>query len=127
MELFKISSGGSVTDLSGYVNPRTYAVNQLEIYDEWDDGDRALHRALVRTRVSGRLTLGFDTKTALTNFLALLSAGRKSNLAYDVQAYCHNTGTLVSCVAFLDISGSGIWDDTNSRQWLTIDVTVTEV
>ena len=114
------------TDFSAYTNKLEFAVNKTEITEEWTDGNLAIRRALVRTRVLGEFQLGFDSGTDLTGFLSAL-ANRRPDNAFNVQIYCQNTGTVETITAYLDITGSGTFDEVNSRQWVVLDVTVTEV
>lgn len=130
MEYFKVGDLATPTvwtDLTTYVNKRDFSVNKTEIFEQWEDGDRALHRKLVRTRIQGRLTLGFDSSANMSAFLTLLSGARRPDLAWNVQVWCQNTGTTESCTAFLDVAGTGLFDELNSRQWVTLDVDLTEV
>lgn len=128
MSFFEISADGNTwTDLSGYINIQEYAVNKTELFEEWQDADYDLHRVHVGDRVQGTFTLGFDSKSDLTTVVGYLSSYRDSDNQIWVKAYCHNTGAQETVLAYLDYVGAGSWDQTNSRQWLTLDVTVTGV
>lgn len=122
MIFFKIGS----TDLTEFADIQNYLVNKADVYQDWTDGNWVDHREIVRTRISGTITLGFKKATDWSAFLALLTAQRNAAGYYPITLYVNNTGQTETVDAFLDLSGSGKWDLLNSRFWRVITVTVTQ-
>lgn len=127
---FKIGS----VDLSQYVDIQNFDLQQVNIFDEWEDGQWKKHRWLIRTEISGKVVLGFKTQAEYEAFLAAFAAQEQSDTwnekYYTVQAYVNNAcqpyGTK-KFTAFLTLAGSGKWDTLNGRLWITQEIDVMEV
>jgi hypothetical protein len=121
---FKIDT----TDLSAYVDVQNYAVNQQDVYEEWEDGNWTAHRRIARTRCFGSFRLGFSSAAGFSAFVSLLSTKKNVNGYYPVTAYVNNVGGTRTFNAFLDVvNEEDKWDAKNSRQWQVCSVTLTEV
>ena len=122
---FKLGSSSS-GDLSAFADIQNYDVNKADVYQDWTDGNWIEHREIVRTRISGTVTLGFQTATDWNAFIALLNSTRTADGYFPVTVWVNNTGTSESIDAFLDLVGSGKWDLVNNRFWRVITISVTE-
>lgn len=115
------------TDLTGSVDVNSYAVNSVDVYEEWTDGNNIDHRVVTRQRRQGSFALGFASAAAFSSWLALLSSQRLSGGYYAVTAYINNTGSTDTFNAFLDVQHpEDKWDLAHSRHWLVANVTLTE-
>ena len=118
---FKIST----TDLTPWEDVQTHEVNREDVYETWTDGNWVDHRVVVRTRITGKVSLGFDKAADFAAFQTLLSSARDADGYYPITVYCANTGTLETVNAYLDTSGADKWDLKNSRQWQVVTVEIT--
>ena len=118
---FKIGA----TDLTPWEDVQNHDVNREDVYETWTDGNWVDHRVVVRTRVTGKVSLGFNKAADFAAFQALLSSARDAEGYYPITVYCANTGTLETVNAYLDTSGADKWDLKNSRQWQVVTVEIT--
>lgn len=122
MVFFKIGSA----DLTAYANIQDYNINQVDVYQNWTDGNWIAHREIVRTRIQGTVTLGFKKASDWNAFLTLLQEQRNASGFFPVTAYVNNTGSLETIDAFLDLAGTGKWDLVNDRFWRVITISVSQ-
>lgn len=118
---FKIAN----TDLTRFEDIQNHAVDREDIFETWTDGNWIDHRVIVRTRISGKVTLGFSDAADFTAFVNLMQTAKTADGYYPVTVYCRNTGTTETFNAFLDVAGGDKWDLKNGRQWQTATVTIT--
>lgn len=118
---FKIGT----TDLTAWEDIQSHKVNREDVYETWTDGNWVDHRVIARTRISGKVILGFSKAADFAAFTALLSSQKDAEGFYPVTAYCNNTGTTESFDAFLELPGAGKWDLNNGRQWQTFEIKIT--
>lgn len=114
------------TDVSEHLNKAAHDVNTEDVFETWTDANWIDHRTIVRTRTGGTVTAGFASEAEHAAFLALLAAQRQPGGYYAAQVYSNNRGGLVSGEFFIDTNGEGRWDLVNGRQWLTLELTLTE-
>lgn len=122
MVFLKIGS----TDVSSHIDIQNYAVNAVDVYDEWVDGNWVTHRVVTRQRVEGTCEVGFAKAAEYDAFVALLASARQNGGWYNINCYLHNTGENVDAEAYIDTDGAAKWDLANSRQWQTIKLKITE-
>lgn len=113
------------TDLTAWEKTEQHDVNREDVYEEWTDGNWIDHRVIARTRISGRVVLGFKRATDYASFLSLLSTARDAEGYYPVTVYVSNTGTTETFNAFLDCQGLTRWDVTAPIQYQQITVNIT--
>ena len=118
--------GTTIVDMTGAVDIQNYGLNREEEDQRWTDGNWTQHRAVVRTRISGSVVLGFASETSYHNFLAALAAQRQADGTVKLCAYVNNVQTVCTFFAFVDAAGAGRWDLVNARQWQTLTLTITE-
>lgn len=123
---FKLGSSSSSGDLSAFADIQNYNVNKADVYQDWTDGNWISHREIVRTRISGTVTLGFKTATDWNAFISLLNSTRTAAGYFPVTVWVNNTGASESIDAFLDLAGTGKWDLANNRFWRVITISVTQ-
>lgn len=114
------------TDLTPYVDIQNFDVNSEDIYESWTDGNFIEHREITRSRVIGKIKLGFSDTTDFTNFQTLLSNNRNVNGYYPIQIHVNNTNSTESINAFISPEGSAKWDQKNGRQWLVLALEIRE-
>lgn len=120
------STSGAAVDMTGAADVQNFNLNQEELYQEWTDGNWVDHRAVVRTRISGSVALGFRSEAALQAFLTAFAAARKEDGTVHLKSYVNNVETVCDYYAFVDISGAGKWDLVNGRQWQTLALSIKE-
>ena len=119
---FKIGA----TDFSGAVDVQSYAVNNNEVYESWTDANWIEHRNVVRHRIEGRLTLGYRKATDFATAVSTIATAVSANGYAACTLLALNDGTTHAADCFLDIVGDARWDETNSRQWQTLEINVRE-
>lgn len=115
---FKLGS----TDLSPAADIQNWKVDQVDVYQEWTDGNWIDHREIVRQRIEGSFQLGFKTESAWTDFTTLLAAAKNAAGYYTLQIYVNNLASSETVNAFLEISAANKWDLVNSRFWRVVSV-----
>ena len=113
------------TDLTKWEKTEDHDVNLYKVYDTWTDGNWVDHRVNARTRVTGKVTLGFSKEADMTSFLSTLSANEDAEGYYPITVWCSNTNSTATVNAFLDIVGDTKWDVTCPRKYHEIEVTIT--
>ena len=104
-EILKINS----VDFSGYVNKKSYEVQQNTEYVEWVDGNHKTHRSVTRQKVSGKFTLTFLSITDYTTFRTNVAAATNAEGYVAVTLYVNNTQASATINAFLDITAKTVW------------------
>lgn len=115
-----------VKDLTPYEDIQNHDVNKVEIFQSWTDGNWIERRAVIRSRIEGRVTLGFASAEDFQEFTVLLNSQRQADGFYYVTVYVQNTGETASIEAYVEPQGAAKWDIVNSRQWITQTLTITE-
>lgn len=114
-------------DLTPRINIRTYDVNSEPVYNSWTDGDLRLRRNVTRTRIAGKIEMGYTAEADLLADLALIEANTGEDGSCAAEVYCNNTAALVSSTFYLTTDAEGSWDTVNNRQWLTLTLEIEEV
>ena len=119
--LFKINT----TDLSKYDYKPEHKVNRDDLYESWIDGNWTEHRQLLRTKISGQVSLRFTQPADYSTFVALLSSERNADGYYPITVWCSNTNTSETLNAFLDVEGTTKWDVTTPRVYNGVTIKIT--
>ena len=114
------------TDFTAYEDTEQHAVNKVDIFEEWTDGNWNTHRVIARTRVEGAVVLNFSRTADYAAFLTLLSTARRTNGDYSITVYCANTDTSETVYAFLDVAGDTKFDVTAPIKHYSVTITITE-
>lgn len=127
MSFFVLHKTGQADyDLTPFLDVQNYNINAADVLQEWTDANYVIHRAVVRQRRSGTITVGFSRAADYGAFMAALSTYLTGG-AYSVTAYVNNAGGSVTFSAYIDTTGAGKWDLTNGRQWQTVELIVEEL
>ena len=119
--LFKINT----TDLSTFDYKPEHKVNRTDVFESWTDGNWIEHRQLLRTRISGQVTLRFTQPTDYSAFVALLTSERTADGYYLITVWCSNTNTSETLNAFLEVEGTTRWDVTTPRVYNGVTIKIT--
>lgn len=118
---FKIGS----SDWTAWEDIQSHDVQREDVYETWTDGNWVDHRVIARTRISGKVKLGFDRAVDFAAFAAKLSSAKDAEGYYSITVYCQTTGTMETINAYLDVSTEAKWDLTNGRQWQVATIKIT--
>lgn len=102
MQLFNI--GG--TDLTKYITVPSYAVNEQDVYKEWEDANGIIHRHVYRKKISGNFTMLFFDKDEYFAFLDLLNSNKGAGGYTPASVYVNNTNKTALIDAFITINPS---------------------
>lgn len=119
---FKIGN----TDFSEHIDRQNYAVDNETVTVPWTDINGTEHRDFVRTRLSGRFTLGYSDASAFAAAIAAISAALATNGYASCSVYANNDGVTHAADCYLTLRGGAKYDFDNSRQWQTVDVELLE-
>lgn len=72
MQLFVVNE----TDFTQFIEVPSYRVNEEDISDDWEDGNRVTHKNIVRTKIKGSFTLKFTNIEDFDNFFAVINANK---------------------------------------------------
>ena len=111
-------------DCTKYEDLTKHAVNQVDVYEEWTDGDWIDHRVIARTRIIGTVTLNFPRQWEMYNFLGSLRSYRNADGYYPIEVWCDNADSVISTDAFLDITGDTKWDVTCPRYHQSVTIQI---
>lgn len=114
------------TDLTPYIDLQNFDVNSEEVYESWTDGNFNEHRVISRTRITGKIKLGFKDLTDFDNFRSLMSSNRNVNGYYSIKVYVNNLNSTETINAFVDNAGTAKWDTVNGHQWLVLTLDVVQ-
>ena len=114
------------TDLTPFEDIQNHDINSVEVYQSWTDGNWVERREIVRRRVEGTVTLGFNKAEDYNAFTAMLNSYRQADASYPVTVYVQNTGETSTVNAYIAPMGAAKWDIINGRQWITQVLTITE-
>lgn len=112
------------TDLTPYVDVQNFDVNSEDVFETWTDGNYVEHREITRSRIIGKIKLGFKDLTDFNNFKSLMSSNRNANGYYPIKVYVNNLNSTETINAFVDAAGAAKWDIVNGKQWLVITLDV---
>lgn len=119
---FKIGT----TDFSEAVDRQNYAVDNETVTVPWTDINGTEHRDFVRTRLSGRFTLGYSDATAFAAAISAISSAVATNGYASCQVYANNDGTTHTANCYLTLTGGAKYNFDTDRQWQTLDVELIE-
>ena len=115
-----------LTDLTPAVDVQHYDVNVNDVYTAWTDANWIEHRDKVRTRIEGRIILGYSNAASFAAAVTTIATALSANGYAACTVRTNNDGTTHSGDFFLEIQGTGRWDELNSRQWQTLEIEIRE-
>ena len=113
-------------DLTDAVDIQNFDVNEEQVYTSWTDINGTEHRDFVRTRLSGRFTLGYSDAAAFASAISAISSAVATNGYASCSVYANNDGTTHTADCYLTLRGGAKYDFSNDRQWQTVDVELLE-
>lgn len=120
---FKIGN----TDFSAAVDVQNYSVDDVEVFESWTDANWVEHRNYVRTRLQGRILLGYRNAADFAAAVSAIASAKTANGGYaSCTLWVNNTGANDTGDCYLTIVGTGKWDEANGRQWQTLEIDVQE-
>ena len=84
--IFKLNT----VDYSSHVVAESYAVNFVDVYDEWTDGGQVKHKDVIRRKLSGTFQMYFKTTDSLQTFLTALANCKTTSTTYPVVLKANN-------------------------------------
>lgn len=113
-------------DLTPYTDIQNFEVNQADEYTTWVDGNHVEHREVMRTRIEGKVKVGFRFAEELDDFYSALAANVQQGGYYPVTAYVQNTAQTVTFNAFIETTAKSKFDLPGYRFWKEVELTIKE-
>lgn len=100
-QLFTINS----TDFTPFITVPSYKVNEFDISDDWEDGNKRKHKYIVRTQVKGSFTMKFQKSTDFNNFFSVIDTNKVTSGEYSgaclASVYVQNKNTVKSVYVYI--------------------------
>ena len=96
------SFGG--VDYTRKIQVPNYEVNRIPEYTQWTDGNDIDHRDISRQRISGTITVYFDSAGEQLDFLAALNAAIAPTGYLSCKLYAVNLNAVYDCDCFVDFA-----------------------
>ena len=94
------------TDITKYINPKTYKMNAEKSYESWLDGNYKEHRIYTRTKVKGSFEVAlYGQDNMLTQDFLNLWNGAVSNEVLTIMVYVQNTNQNTAIEAYFEFDG----------------------
>ena len=124
MPLTLLSING--TDLTQYIDVKSYNVNRIPVFEDWVDGNHINRRNVIRHRVTGEIKIGFRNNSDVESFLNLLSTNITSGNYYSASVFINNENMLYSGNVFIDGTAVIARDLLNGRVWHEYTIKIEE-
>jgi hypothetical protein len=115
------------TDLTDYVNPSSYSVNEVDQCDSWLDGNLVEHRIYGRSRVAGTFDVflygkdGMTTEAFLENWEAAVE-----NHILTAQVFVQNKNTMKTINCYYTFEGTSHREMVNGNYCDKLTITIQE-
>ena len=86
MQLAILGTGQDATDITSYINYKSYKVDSVPVEHVWTDANYVTHTDELRRRIEGSFDLAFTSDTDYNSFLSSLSSAKSGNLL-SIQVY----------------------------------------
>ena len=127
MQLFSING----TDFTEHITVPSYKVNEFDISDDWEDGNRRKHKNIVRTQIKGTFTLKFTEISDFNNFFSVVNTNKIRSGEYSgaclVSLFVQNKNEVKSTYVFISADPADTLPLFSSPSYEGFDVTVEEV
>lgn len=123
---FGFTRGMTFYPYTDMLDRKSYAVNRMQVTQEWTDANWIRHRPVVRERVTGTIHLGFTNANQYSTFLSRLAQNRDADGANRVSLLVLNSGRQETINAFLTVTTEGKWDKANQREWQDVTIKIEE-
>lgn len=120
-----------IVDFTRFITVPSYKVNEFDISEDWEDGNKKKHKHIVRTQAKGTFTLKFNTADEFNNFFSIVNqykirTGDNSG-AVLVNVYLQNKDTVKSIYMFIDADPEDTLPLLGTGSYEGFTVTVEEV
>lgn len=115
------------TDITEYINPKTYKMNAEKSYESWLDGNYREHRIYTRTKVKGSFDVAlYGQNNMLTqNFLDLWNGAVVNEIA-TMGVYVQNTNKFQMIEAYFELDGKFHREMINGNYCDVLTIKITE-
>ncbi len=72
MQLFIINE----TDFTQFIEVPSYRVNEVDISDDWKDGNYVMHKNIVRSQIKGSFSVKFTNIADFDNFFTVINENK---------------------------------------------------
>ena len=95
------------TDITPYINPKTYSMNADDNYESWNDGNNVEHRIYTRAKVKGSFMVALygQNNMQTEDFLALWN-GAVNNHVLTILVFVQNTNSMEAINAYYKFEGT---------------------
>ena len=118
-------------DYTRNITVPSYKVNEVDISDDWEDGNRKKHKNIVRTQVKGNFTMKFFDISSFNAFFETLNANKiatgDNSGAVLITAYIQNKNITKSFYAFIDADPADTLPLMGSADYEGFEVQIEEV
>ena len=118
-------------DYTSNITVPSYKVNEVDISDDWEDGNRKKHKNIVRTQVKGNFTMKFFDISSFNAFFETLNANKiatgDNSGAVLITAYIQNKNITKSFYAFIDADSADTLPLMGSADYEGFEVQIEEV
>lgn len=118
-------------DYTSNITVPSYKVNEVDISDDWEDGNRKKHKNIVRTQVKGNFTMKFFDISSFNTFFETLNANKiatgDNSGAVLITAYIQNKNITKSFYAFIDADPADTLPLMGSADYEGFEVQIEEV
>ena len=126
-QLFVINNN----DFTPFITVPSYKVNEVDISEDWEDGNKRKHKHIVRTQVKGTFTLKFQTPTQFNNFFSVLETNKVASGEYSgaclASLFISNKNLVRSTYVFITSDPADTLPLFNGGTYDGFEVTVEEV
>ena len=127
MQMFIING----IDFTRFITVPSYKVNELDVFDEWEDGNRRKHKYIVRSQIKGSFTLKFTNIDDFNNFFATVNSNKVATGDYAgavlATVYMVNRNAVKSTYVFITADPADTLPLFASPSYDGFDVTIEEV
>lgn len=118
-------------DYTSNITVPSYKVNEVDISDDWEDGNKKKHKNIVRTQVKGNFTMKFFDILSFNAFFETLNANKvatgDNSGAVLITAYIQNKNITKSFYAFIDADPADTLPLMGSANYEGFEVQIEEV
>ena len=111
-------------DISKNIMTDSYDVNESNIYNSWEDGNWITHRDIVRTKISGKFILKYNTEHEYMAFVEHVKANSNNGIL-PMTVYVNNINAEKDIMAFFEYMPS-VRKDLKSKNFMTFEFALEE-
>lgn len=123
MKLFQIED----TVYDKHITVPSYKVNEVPVYEEWDDCNYRTHRIVKRKRIEGTFTMFFNTIDEFNEFFRYLDKYTEPEGWIRCYTYINNLNTVKYSRFYIDVEPANTKPFFGIKEYDGFDVTIKEV